>query len=68
MQQNPYLTIGEIATTFDIPPWLARRVVDSVVIDVPRAGQYRLVPRQWLDETANEIVRRGLAPSEGASE
>ena len=64
MTPRPYLTIGEIAETFDVPEWLARRAVDALATEIPRAGQYRLVPRHALPKVAAEIERRRQASKE----
>lgn len=54
-----HLTVGEVATFFRLSPWKVRRVVDSLDAEIPRAGRYRLVPRELLGTVAMELQRRG---------
>jgi hypothetical protein len=49
------LTIGQIAEIFGIPSWKIRRVVDSLGVDIPRVGLYRLVPRELLGSIAVKL-------------
>jgi hypothetical protein len=56
---DQFLTVGQLAERFSIPEWLARRVVDALGADVPRAGLYRLVPRSLLGKIEAELRRRG---------
>jgi len=42
-----HLTIGELAALLGRPQWEIRKVVDALG-PVPRAGLYRLVPRDLL--------------------
>ena len=53
-----HLTVGEIADFYDAPAWLVRRVVDSLEIEIPRIGQYRLIPRSELPAIGIEIQSR----------
>lgn len=53
-----HLTVGEVASIYDAPSWLVRRVVDSLGVEIPRFGQYRLVPRSELPAIGIEIQRR----------
>jgi len=53
-----HLTVGQVAAVTDRPPWEVRRVVDQVIPDAPRAGQYRLVPRDRLADVCAELARR----------
>lgn len=62
-----HLTIGEVASLFDLPAWKIRKAVDSLNAEIPRAGQYRLVPRPLLGALANELQRRGWLPVEAQS-
>ena len=59
MSQKSHLTIGEVANTFAVPTWKIRRVVDSLDVEIPRAGLYRLVPRAALGLIAVELQRQG---------
>ena len=62
------LTVGEIATIYSVPAWKIRRVVDGLDADIPRAGLYRLVPRELLGTIAVELQRQGwLASSQEAA-
>jgi hypothetical protein len=45
---QPFLTIGQLAEHYHEPEWKIRRLVDSLESNIPRAGQYRLVPRDLL--------------------
>ncbi len=61
-----YITVGEIAATFGVPAWKARRAVDALGAEIPRAGRYRLVPRELLGRVAVEIEKlRTTASSRG---
>ena len=53
-----HLTVGEVASIYDAPAWLVRRVVDSLGVEIPRIGQYRLIPRSELPAIGIEIQRR----------
>ena len=64
MRDSSHLTIGELAGLYDQPPWRIRRCVDSLGVDIPRAGQYRLVPRNLLGRVAVELNRRGWLPTQ----
>ena len=50
----PFLTITQVASHFGVPAWKIRRLVDSLDIEIPRAGLYRL-------EALRAEVRRQLA-------
>jgi hypothetical protein len=66
MVVKPFYTVGELATRYRLPEWLTRRIVDALGADVPRAGQYRLVPHSLLRRIEEEMQRRGhLAQGEG---
>ena len=54
-----HLTVGEVAAFFQLSDWKVRRVVDSLDAEIPRAGRYRLVPRELLGVVAVELDRRG---------
>ena len=43
-----FYTIGQLAEQFHEPEWKLRRIIDSLGVGVPRAGQYRLVPASLL--------------------
>ena len=48
MCQSTHLTIGDIAEFYGEPGWKIRRIVDALPDDIPRAGRYRLIPRELL--------------------
>lgn len=58
-----HLTVGEVAKIFDVPAWKVRRVVDELASEVPRAGLYRLIPRDLLGVIAEKL--RGSKPKKG---
>ena len=57
-----HLTVGEVATLYGLPSWKIQRAVDSLSPEVPRAGQYRLVPRAMLGQLAVELQHRRWLP------
>lgn len=66
---NGFFTTGEIASRLNQPIWLVRRIVDSLAIELPRVGLYRLVPESAVQDIAAEIERRSQAEStSGTSE
>jgi hypothetical protein len=56
---SQYLTIGQLAERFGIATWQARRAVDTVLPDLPRAGLYRLVPMNAIDRIESALRDRG---------
>jgi hypothetical protein len=65
---TPYLTIGQVADIYGVADWQARRAVDALEVQIPRAGLYRLVPRALLGKIAQELDRRGwLSEPTGAT-
>ena len=63
-----HLTVGEVAKFYGLPDWKIRRAVDSLNVEIPRAGRYRLIPREMLGVVAAELDRRGwLSKREPAS-
>ena len=58
MPGGPFLTITQVAAHFGVPAWKVRRLVDSLDIEIPRAGLYRLVPRETLARIGDELGRR----------
>lgn len=62
---HSHLTVGEVAGIYDVPSWKIRRIVDSLDIEIPRAGLYRLIPRTLLGRIAVELEqRRRIVPAE----
>lgn len=59
MWQQTHLTIGELARVYALPCWKIHRLVDSLDVEIPRAGLYRLVPRELIPTIATELQRRG---------
>jgi hypothetical protein len=62
MQDKHFYTVGEISSRLRVPPWLARRAVDALGDDIPRAGRYRLIPAGLMGRLAAEIEKRRTAP------
>lgn len=56
------LTVGQISELFGLPNWKVRRAVDALKIEIPRAGNYRIIPRNLLGKIAAELERRGWTP------
>ena len=50
------LTTGQIAEIFRAPEWKVRRIVDRLDVEIPRAGLYRLVPRELLAEIGDCLL------------
>jgi hypothetical protein len=63
MTSQSHLTIGQIADIYGVPGWKIRRVVDSLGVDIPRVGLYRLVPRELLGMIAAELQAQDWLPS-----
>jgi hypothetical protein len=59
MQNDSFSTIGDIALRFGVAEWQARRAVDALEAEIPRAGLYRLVPHSLLCRLETELKRRG---------
>ena len=53
-----HLTVGQVATFYGVPAWRIRRIVDSLDIDVPRAGLYRLIPREMLKAIGAKLCHK----------
>jgi hypothetical protein len=62
MNSRAYVTTGELATELGAPVWKVRRAVDALAGDLPRAGQYRLIPRR-LAERVRAALKKTAAPS-----
>jgi hypothetical protein len=56
-----FLTVSQTAEYLSayygcsIPTWKTRRAVDALDIEIPRAGNYRLIPRTALDHLAESL-------------
>ena len=59
MSSTSHLTVGEVGGIFGVPNWKIRRVVDSLEVDIPRAGQYRLIPPDLLGAIAVALKQQG---------
>ena len=55
MSQPSDLTVGQVADFFGAPDWRVRRIVDSLGIEIARAGHYRLIPRTLLPAIAAKL-------------
>lgn len=62
------LTVGDVARPYGLPLWKVRNVVDSLDLDTPRAGLYRLIPRDSLPLVLAELQRRGYIDAGPSSE
>ncbi len=62
-----HLTVGDVASIFGAPAWKVRRIVDSLPEELPRAGNYRLIPRAMLPTIGSELQRSGHLPTSGAA-
>lgn len=58
MQTNQsHFTVGQVSELYDAPGWRIRRIVDALGVTIPRAGQYRLIPREHLPQIGAELRR-----------
>lgn len=57
-----HLTVGDVARDNGLPLWKVRTAADSLEIEMPRAGLYRLIPRESLPLVIAELRRRGWLP------
>jgi hypothetical protein len=48
MMPRTELTIGQIARELREPEWKIRRIVDAIDSELPRVGQYRMIPQHML--------------------
>lgn len=53
-----HLTIGQLADLLNEPLWKVRREVDALGVDIPRAGLYRLVPRDLVPRLVERLAAR----------
>ena len=60
---SSHLTIGEIAKFYGLPAWKIRRAVDALEVEIPRAGRYRLIPREHLGALAVQLGQRSGCPA-----
>lgn len=66
MDSAQYLTVGSVAELFGVETWVIRRIVDQLDDEVPRAGQYRLIPRELLRSIEVRLGERGYIVDPGA--
>lgn len=59
MPESSHLTTGQLAALFGLADWQIRPAVDALPDDVPRAGLYRLLPRELLPKLVDELRSRG---------
>ena len=57
MCQSSHLTVGQVAEIYAAPEWKIRRLVDSLGVEIQRAGGYRLIPRSMLATIAQDSTR-----------
>ena len=50
-----HLTTGQVASFYGVPEWRVRKIVDSLDCDIPRAGLYRMIPRDVLPAIAARL-------------
>jgi len=55
MVLTSHLTTGQVAAFYGVPEWRIRRIVDSLDCDIPRAGLYRMIPRDVLPAIAARL-------------
>ena len=67
MSQSSHLTVGELAAIYGVPAWRIRKIVDSLDVEIQRAGLYRLIPRSALALVGGELQRRGWLPQTEAA-
>lgn len=63
MTQKSFFTVGQLADRLHEPEWKVRRAVDSLDTEIPRAGQYRLVPSEMLPEIDAKLHPSHTEPS-----
>jgi len=71
MNNSSHVTVGEVSRLFCVESWRVRRIVDELDDEIPRAGQYRLIPRSLLTAIAHRLEERGWTgrdPDSGATQ
>jgi hypothetical protein len=58
-----HLTVGDVAKLYGVAAWQVRRCVDRLDVEVPRAGGWRLIPRELLGDVAAALRDCGWLPS-----
>lgn len=59
MLEKTHYTAPEIARLYGVAIWQARRAVDGLGETIPRAGLYRLVPREMLARVKARLMECG---------
>ena len=67
MRVQDHLTIGELSDRLGAPEWRTRRAVDSLGVEIPRAGRYRLVPVSLIPAVEAAIGKRPSEAGRAAS-
>ncbi len=52
-----FVTSGQAAEILKIPIWKVRIIADSLGVELPRAGRYRLIPKDLLPAIAAKIAK-----------
>ncbi len=55
---SPHVTTGKLAVEIGQPIWRVRRAVDALGVQLPRAGQYRVIPRSLIPRIVEAIRQR----------
>jgi hypothetical protein len=58
VSDRPHLTTTEAGALLGEPAWKVRRAIDALGLPVPRAGLYRLLPRELLESVRQYIDKR----------
>ena len=61
------LTTGEIASQYNVPQWLIRRLADQLDPPPMRAGYYRLIPCDQLPDIERGLFLAGYEVEEAVS-
>jgi hypothetical protein len=66
-EDKKYFTTGEVALALGVAVWQARRAIDALGAEIPRAGLYRLVPVELLGQVREQLAKMGYSrPAEAA--
>jgi hypothetical protein len=63
---KPHFTVGEAARHLGVELWRVRRIADELDADLPRAGQYRLIPESLIPRISERLRERGWLPTQVA--
>jgi len=67
VREKSHYTTGEIAALYGVPGSAARRAIDALGEDIPRAGLYRLVPAGLLARVEAQLRACGYLRREEAA-